>query len=375
MMHCPICGNTKTRALATVRGGAAMQNFLAHTLTEALRAQSTSIDLRGCERCLFVWNATFDQKKIRYAEGYCNDTYHSGIFRRYLEGLAKRLVKTHHLAPRRVLEIGCGQGVFLGLLSRAGAKRLSGLDPAYAKTKTPMDRMVRRELFPPRRPVVSDFIICMEVLEHIPDVRGFLKHINASLAPTGGLYFEVPSFEWIIGQRTIFDFTYEHCNYFSPLPLAWAFGGTGFGNIRFTRGVHGQYIGIEAGRGRIERLPKPSFTLDEIPQFIGKELARYKKELARWKRFAVWGVAGKGVTFLTRLDITRVRSSFAIDINPVKQGRFVPITGQIVAHPEVLRRARIDTILVMNPIYEKEIKRMARRYGYHGRFVIPYGSR
>ena len=50
-----------------------------------------------------------------------------------------------------------------------------------------------------------------------------------------------------------------------------------------------------------------------------------------------------------------------VDINPHKQGKFVPGTGQAVIAPEFLRAYLPDTVLVMNPNYCSEIdKRIAQ---------------
>ena len=91
-----------------------------------------------------------------------------------------------------------------------------------------------------------------------------------------------------------------------------------------------------------------------------------------WGKFVVWGVGGKGVTFLNCLGISRETSLYAIDINPEKHGKFVPITGQKIVGPELLRKERFDNIIIMNPIYSREIKKITKKYGYRGGVLLPY---
>ena len=44
-----------------------------------------------------------------------------------------------------------------------------------------------------------------------------------------------------------------------------------------------------------------------------------------------------------------------VDINPPKQGKFLPVTGHEVIGPAALASAPPDTVIVMNPIYLPEI--------------------
>ena len=46
----------------------------------------------------------------------------------------------------------------------------------------------------------------------------------------------------------------------------------------------------------------------------------------------------------------------AVDINPHKQGRFLPLTGVAVIPPEELGALAPFKLLIMNPIYADEIQ-------------------
>ena len=49
---------------------------------------------------------------------------------------------------------------------------------------------------------------------------------------------------------------------------------------------------------------------------------------------------------------------YAIDINPHKQGMYLPGTGHRVRSPHELRDRSPDVIIAMNPIYLPEIQRL-----------------
>ena len=44
-----------------------------------------------------------------------------------------------------------------------------------------------------------------------------------------------------------------------------------------------------------------------------------------------------------------------IDINKHKQGKYLPGTGHVVSAPEALNDTPVDLIIVMNPVYLREI--------------------
>jgi hypothetical protein len=74
----------------------------------------------------------------------------------------------------------------------------------------------------------------------------------------------------------------------------------------------------------------------------------------------IWGSGSKGVAFLTTLGLVQ-EIEYAVDINPYRQGKFMPGTGQQIVSPEFLKSYRPDMIIVMNPIYCREIQSELRR--------------
>ena len=48
----------------------------------------------------------------------------------------------------------------------------------------------------------------------------------------------------------------------------------------------------------------------------------------------MWGAGARGVTLLNMLNDSRIE--YAVDINPRKQGKYVPGTGQQIVEPTFL---------------------------------------
>jgi hypothetical protein len=81
-----------------------------------------------------------------------------------------------------------------------------------------------------------------------------------------------------------------------------------------------------------------------------------------------WGAGAKAVSVLNhlRLDTADVRG--VIDVNPAKQGRFLPLTAHRVAAPVEISALLanlpgVPTIVVMNPRYADEIALSLRSLG------------
>jgi hypothetical protein len=72
----------------------------------------------------------------------------------------------------------------------------------------------------------------------------------------------------------------------------------------------------------------------------------------------VWSAGTKGVMFLNLLRDDAV--SCAVDLNPRKQSKFVPGTGQPIVGPDAVRDIAPDLVIVMNPLYEVEIREALR---------------
>lgn len=370
-MICPNCNNFKIKFLHKFNDGPVMNHNFFDSATRARKEKTAVIALWGCLSCGLVFNRDFNIKITNYSSSYDNAQINSPYFKSYMKKLADRLVYSLGLKDKKVVEIGCGKGDFLEMLYLAGVKDLVGFDPTYVNHNVSIDRLVKKVFF--NKVNIKgkiDCIICRHTLEHIPNPRKFVRSVVECLAPGGVMYFEVPDLKWIVKHKTFFDFTYEHCNYFTYESIRFLFGQFGFGKVKFQKGLSGQYIQAEIRSG--SKLPRQkSFSyIKEIPSFIKKTILEYKKLLKRLGRFAIWGAGGKGVIFVNRLKISAKATPYIIDINPRKQNLYIPRMGQKVVSPEVLLKERFDAIIIMNPIYEKEIKKLAAKQCYKGKFIL-----
>lgn len=376
---CPVCNSTATTKLIQIQAVPVFCNVLWDSREKAVKADRGNIDLVFCHTCAHVYNAAFDASRMQYNPQYENTLDYSPTFQKYIRELAQRLVSTYQLQRRDIIEIGCGQGEFLRLLAEIGQNRCLGFDPSYNP------RQVDPATFDSRISIIqdyyseqyaghrADFFVCRQVLEHIREPAAFLKMIHSTIAGNDGtvIFVEVPNAMFTLRQLGIWDLIYEHYSYFTALSLKRLFVETGLNPLNIEETYGGQYLCIEARppaqNRKIDHIAL-DLSLMEVANDVQNFADNYRQTISDWRkklaeikqsgaRPVVWGAGSKGITFLNVLPGAAVIDC-VIDINPHKQGLYVPGTGQQVVSPDRLPEIRPDVIIVMNPLYVDEVEKM-----------------
>jgi glycosyltransferase involved in cell wall biosynthesis/SAM-dependent methyltransferase len=172
---------------------------------------------------------------------------------------ARRLLDYLELQEdERVIDLGCGMGVHLMLMSRLRRLRLFGLDPQLARLRRARAEVAAARLVsadvgrPPLAPGVFDKALMSEVLEHLADDGGALREVYRLLKPGGILAVSVP-----------------HASYpfwWDPINSTWTF--LGGGPIR-----RGPLVGIWTDHVRLyrpdelrARLEEAGFVVDSVEE-------------------------------------------------------------------------------------------------------------
>jgi len=191
-----------------------------------------------------------------------------------------------------------------------------------------------------------------------------LRDIKKALANADAprIFFETPCVEWILRNKVVWDFFYEHCSYFTAGSLTTAFQIAGYEVQQVSHVFSGQYLWLEA------TLPQKSKTVQLTPGTIAdqaQEFAQCEKTLkSDWEqkirvlsseeRVALWGAGAKGATFANLVDEQRALIDCVVDLNPSKQGNFIPGTGHPIVSYEELGTRGVTTAILMNPNYREE---------------------
>jgi SAM-dependent methyltransferase len=337
--------------------------------------------LAFCSTCGFIGNTAFEPSRLAYTQAYENSLDFSPKFQDYAQDLALQLIQRYELKHKTVIEIGCGKGEFLILLCKLGDNWGIGFDPTYVPLSSHAgygDRInfIQDLYSQDYAHCQGDLICCRHTLEHVPKPTQLLQTLRHAIGDSNTpVFFEVPNALYIFHQLAIWDIIYEHCCYFAPVTLAYAFAACGFQVQDVSDTFHGQFLCIEATptNNRQGLTEKHANDVQQMAQDITTFTTAFECKLQTWReqldtwtaqkqRIVVWGAGSKGVTFLNLLGAAS-QIDYVVDINPRKQGMYVAGTGQQIVSPEFLSTYQPNVVLVMNPNYADEIQQMTLNLG------------
>ncbi|MEL7036159.1 MAG: methyltransferase domain-containing protein [Cyanobacteria bacterium J06592_8] len=379
--HCPVCASTEWSVFFQMPEVPVFCNLLWSDRQAAQNCNRGDLELAFCSHCGFIGNIAFDPTRLEYTQFYENALDFSPRFQQYAKSLAMSLIERYNLHDKTILEIGSGKGEFLILLSELGDNHGIGFDPSYVpleKHQHSQDKVQFIQDYYSERysEYQGDFICCRHTLEHIPYPTKLLETIKQTIGQTQPhIFFEVPNALDTFVRLGIWDIIYEHCGYFSPVSLAYTFSSCGFRVEQVEEEFNGQFLSLEAHSSEtVTSLTADQTTfVQQLAESIQQFKTKFNEKIDFWKnqletysnqgkKMVIWGAGSKGVTFFNFLKMQNT-IEYIVDINPRKQGMYVPGTGQKIIPPEFLQEYQPDVVIVMNPIYKDEIKEMLDNMG------------
>lgn len=376
---CPACTNKGLLLFFEVHNVPVDCTVVFETREEAFKTPHGNITLGLCKACGYIHNIDFDPSLLESRGSYEDQQGFSPTFKKYAENLANDLIRKYGLEKKLILEIGCGKGDFLQLICRRGRNRGIGIDPK-ADRKRVQDELGQleflNELYSEEHGRYrADLICCRHTLEHIHYPAEFVITIRHSiLSPLKTpVVIELPDVTRVLDETAFWDIYYEHCGYYSPGTLARLFRRNGFEVADLQRVYQNQHLLLCAypilNRGEVHS------EIEESTQYLQEKVKsfslRLKAKLERWagildsasglrKRIVIWGSGSKCVGFLTALPNAN-EIKYVVDINPNRQGKYIPIFGTKIVSPRFLLKYQPNIVIVMNSIYLEEIKKDIRK--------------
>ena len=372
--RCPSCAGAAVRVFYEVVGVPANSCILLATPEEARGYHRGDVRLGFCPDCGFIFNTAFDAQLAEYSSRYEETQGFSPTFSKFHRRLAEELVARHELRGKKVIEIGCGKGEFLNLLAEMGVREAVGFDPGHVpgRNEGPAADRIRfvDDFYSEKYTGESgDFVCCKMTLEHIRPTCDFVSMVRRSIGDRRDCltYFLVPDAYRIVRDVAFEDVYYEHCSYFSRGSLARLFARAGFEILHVSTEYDGQYLAIEArpSESAPPQYRPPNDDLAEMTALVASFPSRCSRKTSHWqttvkdavaagRKVILWGSGSKAVSFLSTLGLSH-EIEHVVDINPYRQGCFMPITAQRIVAPEFLRGYRPDLVIVMNAVYVPEI--------------------
>jgi hypothetical protein len=340
--------NNQYRELYAIEDLPVFQNRMFRSELEAKNCSKGHLVLVQDENTGLIYNRSFDANLMDYDGDYQNEQAVSSIFQDHLNQVKDIVHK--HFKNYSLIEVGCGKGYFLEMLRSSGFQ-ITGFDPTYESSNP----AIFKKYFNEEADIRAEALILRHVLEHVEDPIEFCSTMNQTNGG-GKVYIEVPCFDWILEKRAWFDIFYEHVNYFRLSDFYRIFGKVYESGHLFG----GQYLYVVADLASV-RVPRVEVSdAIQFPIDFLKTIEEYKSKLKQnspISQVAIWGGASKGVIFSLLMQRAGVTIDIVVDINPAKQGRYLPSTGIRVFSPcealEILPPG--SDIIVMNSNYLSEV--------------------
>jgi len=189
-------------------------------------------------------------------------------YRARREILADYLTRYGRLpAGARILEIGCGTGHNLAMLSRFGTVEAIEIDPAARAIASERLGKPVGDAPLPALPGIErgayDLIAVLDVVEHIKDDVAALAAMKACLAPGGKILIAVPAHQWMWSAHDVVN---HHHRRYSKATLGKAIRAAGlaprklgyFNSLLFPLAAAARVAGRLSGRDDSDDSPPPA---------------------------------------------------------------------------------------------------------------------
>ena len=288
---------------------------------------------------------------------------------------------------KRLLEVGCNDGIFLKPLRAAGYQtvgidasenvalmaRAQGIDVHVGFFGAEMAARLKQQYG------LFDVVTCSNVFAHNPDIEQFVTAVLEVLSDRGEFWIEVHSGHALHDGLQWDCFYHEHCFYWTIHALAFCLARYGFGLLQYMfTPMHGGSIRAVFRRGA------QSQTITEVPlteedwAVFGRDSrrsrARIQDAVSSLPIRYAYGAAGRAVTLINWTGIAHALE-FVVDGSPLRYGKAIPNTKvPVISETDFFGRGAVgDWCFITAHNYRADIRRKVTSAfpGVEFKFVTP----
>ncbi|MEI9963408.1 MAG: methyltransferase C-terminal domain-containing protein [Caulobacteraceae bacterium] len=397
---CRFCGAPLTHTFLDLGEQPLSNAFLTADALAAGTERAWPLHARVCDRCFLVQvDDPVDAGDI-FTDEYAYFSSYSKSWLEHARRYARMAAERFGLGPGSlVVEIASNDGYLLRNFVEMGVPVL-GIEPAANCAEAARAIGVPTEVMffgeetgkaLAARGVRADLMAANNVLAHVPRIGDFVAGFPQVLKPEGVLTFEFPHLLRLI-EGVQFDTIYhEHFSYLSMLTVERVLASAGMRVFDVEElPTHGGSLRLfcrlaaagHAETAAVERLRQAerAAALDRIEGYAGftqkAEAVRasfldfLRKAKAEGKTVAAYGAAAKGNTFLNYAGVGPDDIRAVYDLNPHKQGRFLPGSHVPILSPDAIADLKPDYVVILPWNLKDEIMaQLAFIGGWGGRFV------
>jgi C-methyltransferase C-terminal domain len=207
------------------------------------------------------------------------------------------------------------------------------------------------------------------VLAHVPDINDFVAGMKILLKPGGVITMEFPHLMSLIEENQWDTIYHEHFSYLSFLTVSRVFEAHGLrlfdvdelpthgGSLRIY-GCHAEdsdKADSDAARELRERERASGYEQIDTYLDYSARVEHDKRQILSFLidlkqqglRVVGYGAPAKGNTLLNYCGLRRDFIDYTCDLNPHKQGHFLPGSHIPIRSPEAIREDRPDVVLIL----------------------------
>ncbi len=381
--RCRLCGAPLRDVFADL-GSSPLAN--AYLSPERVGAMEAFYPLRAlvCGRCFLVQLEEFETPAQIFSDYAYFSSYSTSWLahcRDYSERMVERLGLGEH---SQVVEIASNDGYLLQYFHERGVPVL-GVEPAANVAQVALGKGIptvveffgrdtARSLAARGR---ADLLVGNNVLAHVPDLNDFVGGMKILLAPGGTITMEFPHLMRLIEDDQWDTIYHEHFSYFSFLTASRVFAAHGLrlfdveelpthgGSLR-VYGAHAEdATKPDTARARqlLERERRAGYERLGTYTEYGARVEADKRRILEFliglkdegRRVVGYGAPAKGNTLLNYCGVRRDFLDYTVDLNPYKQGRFLPGSHIPIRAPAAIREDRPDVVVILPWNLKEEI--------------------
>lgn len=355
-----------------------------------------------CESCFLVQLEEYVAPEEIFSE-YAYFSSYSEAWLRHVKNYVKMITDKLELNEKsQVVEVGSNDGYLLQYFAQRGIPVL-GVEPAANVAEVAIGKGIptivkffgletASELA--TRKKHADLLIGNNVLAQVPDLNGFVESMKILLKPTGVITMEFPHLMMLMDRNQFDTIYHEHFSYFSFFTVEKVFAAHGLtifdveelpthgGSLRiYARQTEdtSKPVTLHADELRVREEAEGFTNLEKYFSFAEKvketkrNLLDFLINLKRNKKSIVgYGAPGKGNTLLNYCGIRSDFLDYTVDLNPYKQGKFLPGTHIPIFHPGKIKETRPNYVLILPwNIKEEVMDQMSYIGKWDGRFIVP----
>jgi SAM-dependent methyltransferase len=360
------------------------------------------LDVYVCPSCFLVQISEYRKADQIFSQDYAYYSSYSTSWLAHCRSYVDQMIgRFGYDKSSFILEIGSNDGYLLQYFVERGIPVL-GVEPSGGVASSAIQRGVPTEITFFTEEYANklqdngkkaDLIIGNNVLAHNPDINDFVAGLKIALADKGIITLEFPHFLQLFEKNQFDTIYHEHYSYLSLGPVCTLFRKHGLklfdvdeltthgGSLRiYVSHADAGYVVSDDVKELLGKEKRAGLYETETYQLFAQRVYRTKRNILsllidlknNGKKVAGYGAPAKGNTLLNYCGIRSDFLEYVVDINPRKQGKYLPGTHLPIFSPEKIKADKPDYILILPWNIKDEIMRQCefiREWG--GKFIIP----